>query len=647
MRRLTNYNLARSIICTIILALVVITAIFSGSFTFAEEINTFDTINVMDDLRSSKDFDINKYPYNEHANPSIMNFVEYCYSFTKAKQGNYGLYLYIYNPQGLDWDIKNKGNKVEMKVGTDNGGNDVYEKFELEYLSKCDEPTFKNLFYKFKVIDHKSEHDGMKIVERVNSNSREYAVSSIELVTKGEANAKDYTIGGRYIFTGYAKGYGVDPTAENSLKCTTFKDLETLQIDVSSTYYRSGVSSLGKYHQTDLNSVYFGVPKATIKKYGRLQKIAAEWWEYKTAPLIFCNKESYVTDFNANWVGKVMPNNYNENNPYKVYYGSSRTGTGMYYEWAYNQNEVPILTIVDKKVNQLCFMEYANVKNFTDFTYSGAKIHDYFLNYNKSAVKGYLPIKNGQISADLFSDTVDSGRTRGYNFRNFDADDVSDQFNLLSYDTTHSGWDKFWDYFFRDIDTNDIHENLSPIYAVTDKDLTGTDAEISKNLCINTQDVSALKTQYNMDKLEGKQTYLFRYSATDYYARDLVVQKRGDMITSEGMLAEMTAIFDFDILYMTFNKDGDYTVIPVVSDPIDQVGDITGIQEGTGGLWDKIVEFFKNIGKIILLVLLVLLLIPFLPILAKLLVYIITLPFKLIAWIIGLFKKNNKGEKNK
>ena len=91
----------RNRIYVIILAFILfITSFFSMSFMTAKADDgslNFDKTNVMDDLRSSKNFNILSYPFYESEEPEmfILNVVEYCYSFDVLRQGNYGLYLYI------------------------------------------------------------------------------------------------------------------------------------------------------------------------------------------------------------------------------------------------------------------------------------------------------------------------------------------------------------------------------------------------------------------------------------------------------------------------------------------------------------------------------------------------------------------------
>ena len=120
-----------------------------------------------------------------------------------------------------------KANKVQMAVAYDNEGNPkAYEKFHLECVSVSD-GNYRNLFYKFKVIDR--EIDGKTFAERVNSNERRYDVSGIELIKYGNQTATEYGVNGTYYFTGYAAGYGPDANSQNTL-ASKVEYLETVEL---------------------------------------------------------------------------------------------------------------------------------------------------------------------------------------------------------------------------------------------------------------------------------------------------------------------------------------------------------------------------------------------------------------------------------
>ena len=233
----------RIFVCLIALVMVfgvVVSAAPDIAYAAGSELN-YDKTNVMDDLTSStvngQPFDVKDYPYDEDSQAQIVNFVEYCYSYKGNMQGNYGLYVYVYNPQGLNISTNSKSNKIQMAVSYDSEGKpNNYAKFDLQFLSKSEDSNYKNLFYKFKVADR--EISGTTFKDRVNSNERRYDVSGIELMEYGKVNAVEYSCGGSYIFTGYAEGYGPDPAAKSTLT-SAVRELETISLDVRGTNYRT------------------------------------------------------------------------------------------------------------------------------------------------------------------------------------------------------------------------------------------------------------------------------------------------------------------------------------------------------------------------------------------------------------------------
>ena len=89
----------------------------------------FDKVNVMDDLQGGtiggKPFDLADYPYDEKVQPQVITLAEYCYSYYESRQSNYGLYVYVYNPQGLAFDTNTDRNKISLGYG----GKANYDKY--------------------------------------------------------------------------------------------------------------------------------------------------------------------------------------------------------------------------------------------------------------------------------------------------------------------------------------------------------------------------------------------------------------------------------------------------------------------------------------------------------------------------------------
>lgn len=651
----------RFLLCIIAIVMVICTIFMVVHPTVAyaaENGNSYDKTNVLDDLQSSsvngEPFDIKDYPFDESREVQIINFVEYCYSYKANMRGNYGLYVYVYNPKGLNLDADSKQNKIQMATSYNADGTpNSYTKFNLQFCSKVEDGNYKNLFYKFKVVD--KEVNGKTFSERVNSNERRYDISGIELLTYGSKNATEYGVGGTYTFTGYAQGYGPDENAKSNLFCVV-EDLETLELTVHHTNFRTNVSSLGADHYNEVNTVYFAVPERVFETYGNLQKIRAEWWEYKTKMAAITSNYDYYQNTLMKYIG-TYTGEYNssvDNFLYSGYSGQSGTGYAIHnFDWTYNKNldtQSSLLmtqTYFSKKVSDILpyafYSPAVSVDSVFSFLYSdpiagdvdSTQVQEWIYNYSNNLGNGYIDCNGRQISKDLFEDSVDEGRTMGYNDKTID---LSDTFDLNSYDSNHSWWDKLWDYGFSWPATDGDYKNVAPIYEVKASDLTGSDSDISTRLLVNKDDVSHLKEFYDEEVANGNRVILFRFANTDYYCAPAFTPHTENIMNTDTYVAQQTVFFDFDIIELTFNKDGVYHVIPVVSSPTDIVNGFT--QPPAEFQWWKVVL------AIIMLILLVIILWPVMPYVISGIWWVICLPFKGISLLVKSIKKSCKKRKD-
>lgn len=294
-------------------------------------------------------------------------------------------------------------------------------------------------------------------------------------------------------------------------------------------------------------------------------------------------------------------------------------------------------------------------------------LYEYIKNYDKTFDGGTLPIKDGTISADLFESDIDDYRKldtgygkiqQGYSYYDFDAD--VDLQKLSSWQEGNpSFWDNWmnwglWDTMFGKI-PEESSRVVSPIYTLKEEDLQGSDEEIAERLLVNTGDVSALKSYYR-DAVtvsgtddEEKVVVLFRFATSDYYSAAVDIMELRTILPdkhTEGQAyrAWESVFFDFDIIQLTFNKDGVYKVIPVVSSPIDIVNAVTPpVQMPDDTPWWKIL-----LG-ILLGILLIVLLVPLLPWIARAIVWIVCLPFRFAVYCKAQrnYKRQKKKEKQK
>lgn len=664
--RLTAFALAVSILfCTVLGAI---------QFTVSAEEGVVDysKTNVLDDLQSAtangKPFDITDYPYRIGVDMQVIQFVEYCYSYRENMQKDYGLYIYVYNPSG-ETILDSPQNKIQMAVSYDADGRPSdYVKFNLQ-LCNFSEGNYKNLFYKFKVIEKPVNET--TFLDRVNTNARRYDVSGVELVTKSLGTATEYHVGGTYLFTGYAQGYGPDSEAPSTLTCN-IEYLESIELSVKHTFYRSKTSSLGAGHQNQLDTVYFSLPKRYLEEYGMLQKIKAEWYEYKTREIVVTSNLDFYTGV-IPYVGMYM----GDLNEYGMYehvdyidyslgIDAGKVGDMYVAKWGWNLGT----GYFHPACQRLCYLFYTgNLQEYDPYadivSQGGVKsnaLYEWIKNYDRSFDGGRLPIKNGTVSADLFCEDIDEIRKmnnengviqKGYSYYDFDVD-VDLQILKSWSDTSPSFWDNWLEFGLGEAFRGGPDEEsviAPPIQILKESDLAGTNEEIAKRLLVNVADVNAIKAEYT-DAVtisgindEEKVVVLFRFATSDYYSEavDIIELDSGFLWSDkhtkgQAYIAQESVFFDFDIIQLTFNKDGEYAVIPVVSNPITIVDDVTP----PTNIPKEEVQWWRIVLSFVLVVLLLVLLFPVLPYILNGIVWFIMLPIKAIKVI-----RNHRNEKRK
>lgn len=226
----------------------------------------------------------------------------------------------------------------------------------------------------------------------------------------------------------------------------------------------------------------------------------------------------------------------------------------------------------------------------------------------------------------------------GYNDKTID---LGDTFDLNSYDSNHNWWNKFWDYGFSWPDTSEQYSDVAPIYELKESDLSGSDTDISKRLLINSDDVDELKDFFDEAEANDERVILFRFANTDYYCAPAFAPHVQNITKTDTYVAQQTVFLDFDIIELTFNKDGVYHVIPVVSSPMDVINGFTPPPAQF--------EWWKVVLALLILVLIIVLIYPILPyvisfimFIVKWIIRIILFPFKMIG---KLFKRKKRKPK--
>ena len=622
MKKLFNKTSIRFLVAVLVfitLALLSWEIISTGLIAYAGDNNLkFDNTSIFDDLYGSKDdngneFDLSNYPIDKDGELQFFSFVEYGYSYYANYEKNYALYLYLYNPQQLDFSTYLDSNVVRMATAfaKNSEGEYVasdYDDFNIVCVSRTT-GDYSNLFYKFKVLDPNKKILSMAQAYEKENGCRRYDIAGVYLKTDKSDVTLDKNIGRTYKCSGYMATYGKDANNPSTFVCNVEK-LETLDLKVYQTSYLTGVSSAGAYHHNNVSSVYFAIPKKVLNQYGSLWEIYAQWYECKTAPILVTsdvdfyykalNNNHYETIDNSEGGTSLL---YDKSVDYLLWYGrhsDSVAGSSniLHYDWAYNLRPFS-MTSGDMFIQRFA-NSYSNVLPFVfyslSYTESGAfnvinkqtvagdvkssQIRDYIQNYKSSNYVDWHTSRN--LASELFVNAIDSARAeKGIKVGlNKVRTNLGNTFDLKSWNSEYgSWWDKLtqygWSYPKNEV-LDEQHTNVKPFEEITKDALNSV--TLASDLLINENDVDSFKTFCNSSyDNDSAVPYLFRFAVSDYMSRP-ITRNPGrldvDQDVVDSYIAQETVFFDFNIITMTFKGKEDYYTLAVMHTPVDVIAGV-------------------------------------------------------------------------
>lgn len=603
----------------------------------------FENTNVVDDLTSAG-VDLDAYTTKDEV--ALITFQEFAYSYYGSNMGDFGLYVYIYNPSG-NAILKDSKSSITIAVSYDeNGKPNDYEKFSMKVCSRST-GEYSNLFYKFRIVDHISA-EGSTIKQRVSktSSERRYDVSEFEL-DFGNNTVEAFGVGGTFKFSGYAAGYGKDGETDTStLKCEV-TNLTTIELEIQQTSYIQDPNNSSIKNHNQVTTAYFAVPNSILEEYGKLQKIKATWNEYRTTPIIVTDNTDFY-NFLLPLLGVDIGADHQDCDlDYCFGIGRSAGGQYLLFDQAYNMKWKSSQDY-DEAITKISWLFDSEGSDVFNYTLPSERIEEYLYSYDGDR-------------SDLLTENVGDDRSV-YNLVDFDADE--DAFDFTAYEPDVKGWGQLWDYLFKEDQA--VLQDVAPISAISSKDLSGTAESISERLLVGEADVSDIKTYVANAEANDQTVFLFRFACTEYYSEEVNVYKYENH-WSDGVplnhnfnniglmdcayVAQENVFLGFDIIQLTFNADGVYTVIPVVASPVDIIPSVTppaedpfsdaldktkdwleALLEKIQELWDKLTaalgSFKENWWKYGLLALAVIVGICAIPYIFRFIIWLIKLPFE-------------------
>lgn len=571
MRLKTKQKLMK--ISVLIMLLILCFTMFPQT-AFASEYIAYDNTDIESDLA---DIDVSAYPKDENGRHRLLDevgFMEYAYSDSVFIADNYyGLYFYVYNPTEKPVVLAEGAHHVNMATEYDENGAPVdYDNCEITFL----DATANNRFLKFKLTDSRAAYNREVSYAAKHGGERRYDIASIQLLFSGDDHATDSFTGVdnqegvsfTYFCTGYSAGCGADPEAESTLDIQ-YKKLDTIGLDIQSTWYRTDRID-GEMRYT-LSSVYFAVDDRYITDYGTLQIVKAEWYEYKTTPILVTDSneiEKALTPYLGYTLTQDEKGDYRDTSvPFYFYEYLGPGDTADHHGLGWN-------TYYSRDSQQMKRYDWLIKVDDIKATVPSEKVQEWAENYPVYAGDDVLTVDGRTYNANLFTDEVDDGHTRGYNVKVFDARDESQWIDLKTIDQT-SDWDKFWNQFLPAGSRDEewvIAEDVKPIEEVTPERVNASDAAVMNDLLVDSSQVGKLRSYVQTAEESNKTVYMLRFSLSEYNATDLEYHPSDDWSGYDYIdfyAATDTVYLSFDIIYLGFVKNDVVTIIPVVADPVD------------------------------------------------------------------------------
>lgn len=555
-------------------------ALFTANADTPVQLKDFDATTIEADLSGLGYLNSEQYPKDEDGTAKIVSFIEYCYGMDE----NYGLYMYVYNPQETLLVENVTGN---ISLGVNYGADGDASKYISPTFTFLD-ATDNNRFVKVKINSQLDEIlTSEKACAKLFDGARRYDIKAMRLYEQGKAVAVEVPVNKLYTFTGQAKLTG-DTTS--SLQC---RASERLYLDTHFANYRTG-DYVG-YVCDELQTVYFSVPKTYFDDYGFLQQITAEWDEYKTNPIFVTSdldvynglyshlgEDVYTEDTNGNLTHKYTSDKY----PWNVLWEGTAGTVGdslidkdtLFYKnyngfVAYDVNLVASGTL--RRMDWLFYRNADVITSSEDYAVSKDEIMSWADTYKPvDGSGGYVTSRTGEDYHEyLFADEIDTDRQELLTNAQFDAkrghikqtiDAGAD--TSLTVKQDKNWWDTFWQ------GASYEEKGYKPIVVFNSENpLPGSMDYFASEYLINDTQKQEVYNFCKTALANGEYPVLFRYAVTDYYTCSARFDKAGNSVISgvDGYVAQETVFLGFDIISLLFRNKVQDTLVSVASNPVD------------------------------------------------------------------------------
>ena len=532
-----------------------------------------DKIAIETDLASTTiggvKFDPARYGYDEKGTLQILTMLEYGYPDDPA------LYLYLYNPQDLALNTRDRRYAVTLAPGDDPN----YTKYPLKVLSTSGTDAHSRLWIKCR-IDIGADKLTAAFKDK---QERTYRLGEIELVVGDKVRA--FPIGGEWTYSGTTAGG--DLTSTSTM-------ISVIELELHPLVYRGDRFS-AQFEYDQVNSVYFSLPKDFEKKNGTVTSIRCTWTEYDSGWILACPTDK-VRDSLASAAGKSVTS-YTDVYPEVYLYLAPGAGNRFVFAWnvkdatakiTYDVDTLQWVVKYDGEQNELGAIVESDLQE---------QINAAWLAYNQGADNYFS--QGGKV---------------------FEGDIMTDQSFTVSVDSGASVWERIF------LGKNTTEQSNRAFQRVTENALINPEAMLLVDQSYKKELTDALaKADQNEEDL-----MILHFASCDYNAIP-VSAKYSSFRTEKDLYACREQLYmGFDILQITCEKNGEKVVVPVAAAPINVIG---GLQ-----FFSKIKDAPKWV-IILIAILILFAIVILCPSLLPIIIKIVILPIRLLWWLLRAIGK--------
>lgn len=528
-------------------------------------------------------FDPARYGYDRNGSLQILTLLEYGYPDDPA------LYLYLYNPQDIALNTRDRRYAVTLALGDDPN----YTKYPLKVLSTSGTDAHSRLWIKCRI-----DIEADKLVAAFKDKlERTYRLGEVELVTDGKV--KSYGIGGEWTYSGTTAGG--DLTSRSTR-------ISVIELDLHPLVYRGDAmhydATTDYYTYDQINSVYFSIPKNFEEEHGEIKKILCTWQEYDSGWILGCKTQDvYDMLVERGAIGKKLTD-YDKSFPTIM-----ASGRGLSNAFLWNSHPF-------SDFNCLYFADTLQwlVKYDGSKAAYGALLETDLRAQIEAMWNAYCSGEDNYFST--------SGKTRIVDILN------DENFSVKNNDPAAS----WWQYIFsRDHGTTET--NQQAFQRVTADALKDPEATLFVDQSYKSELTKALATA----EAGGKDLMVLHFAKSLYYSIPVKGQGTiGDSGTwindwKEDMYACKEQLYmGFDIIQFTCAKNGENVVVPVAAAPINVIGDLQFFDKAKDAPWWVI---------LLIAVVLIVVVVILCPAVIPLLIRFLLLPIRLLVWLLRAIGK--------